>query len=88
MYAMEDEYIKLPRTKDEINHVDRLYRAVGHPGCIGSFDCVHVCCNACKHTIKVQFTNAVAGDAKGKPSVVFEVTSSHTTKIMHVSRMF
>jgi hypothetical protein len=88
MYAMKDEYIKLPRTNDEINYVERLYRAVGHPDCIGSIDCVPVCCNACKHTLKVQCTNAGTGDAKGKLSVVFEVTPSHTTKIMHVSRMF
>jgi hypothetical protein len=71
MYATKDEYIKLPRTEDEINHVERLYLNIGHPGCIGSIDCVHVGWNACKHTLKVQCTNAGAGDAKGKPSVVF-----------------
>jgi hypothetical protein len=72
---MKYKYIKLPCTKDEINHVERLYHDVSHPGCIGSIDCVHV-------------GYAGAGDDKGKPSVVFEVTSSHTTKSMHVSRMF
>jgi hypothetical protein len=44
--------------------------------------------NACKHTVKVHCTHAGVGYAKGKPSLVFEVTSSHTQKIMHVSRMF
>jgi hypothetical protein len=71
MYAMKDEYIKLPRTEDEINQVEHLYPDVGHPSCIGSIECVHVGWNACKHTLKAQCTNAGAGDAKGKPSVVF-----------------
>jgi hypothetical protein len=42
MYAMKDAYMKLSRTEDKINHVERLYRAVGHPGCIGSIDCVNL----------------------------------------------
>jgi hypothetical protein len=88
VYAMKDDYIKLTRTKDEINHVKRLYRAAGHPCCIGSIDCVHVIWNTCEQNLNVQCTNAGAGDTKGNPSVVFEVTSSYTTKIMHVSRMF
>jgi hypothetical protein len=70
MYAMKDDYIKLPSTEDESNHVERLYRAVGHPECIESIDFVHVGWNACKHTLKVQCTNDVVGDAKGKPFVV------------------
>jgi hypothetical protein len=72
---MKDEYIKLPCIKDEINHVERLYRAVGHPGCSGSINCVRVGWNEFKYTLKVQCTTAGAGDAKGKSSVVFEVTA-------------
>jgi hypothetical protein len=74
---MKDDYIKLPRTEDNINHVARHYLAVGHPGCIGSIGCVHIGWNASKHTLKVQCTNNGSGDAKGNPSVVFEVTSTH-----------
>jgi hypothetical protein len=32
----------VPKTKDEIDHVENLYRLIGYPGCAGSVECVHV----------------------------------------------
>jgi hypothetical protein len=41
-WTMRHDFIKLPKTDDEINHVERLFRAYGHPGAVGSIDCVHI----------------------------------------------
>jgi hypothetical protein len=32
MWLMKDDFIKLPTTKEEINHVECLYRGIGFPG--------------------------------------------------------
>jgi hypothetical protein len=77
----------LPKTDAEINHVERLFRACGHPGAVGSIDCVHIGWHKCRHTLKIQCTNSGAGDNKGKPSLVFQVVVSHTTKILSISHM-
>jgi hypothetical protein len=84
---MKEDYIHLPRTEAKINHVERLFRACGHPGAIGSIDCVHIGWHKCRYTLKVQCTNTGAGDSKGKPSLLFQVVVSHTTKIQSISRM-
>jgi hypothetical protein len=85
--TIRHDYIKLPKTDDEINHVERLFCAYGHPGAVGSIDCVHIGWHKCRHTLKIQFTNTGAGDNKGKRSLVFQVVVSHTTKIVSISHM-
>jgi hypothetical protein len=88
MWELKDEYIYLPWTKEEINHVERLFRTCGHPCAIGSIDCIRVGWHTCRYTLKVKCTNTGAGDAKGNPSIVFQVVASHTTKLLSISRMF
>jgi hypothetical protein len=58
---IKSKYIYLPKTKDDINHVEELFRLIGNPGCLGSIDCVEVpwrkrtwtLQTQCKNTIKV-----------------------------------
>jgi hypothetical protein len=87
-WLMKDDYIHLPKTDEEINHVERLYHRIGFPGAIGSVDCVHLTWNSCRHTLQMQCINAGAGESKGKPSVVFQCVVSHTTKCLSISDMF
>jgi hypothetical protein len=51
-------------------------------------DCVHLPWNSCQHTLRMQCSNAGAGNSKGKPSVVFQCVVSHTTKFLSISGMF
>jgi hypothetical protein len=88
MWLMKDDYIHLPKTNEEINHVEWLYHHIGFPGAIGSVDCVHLPWNSCRHTLRTQCINAGAGDSKGKPYVVFKCVVSHTTKCVSISNMF
>ena len=37
-----DAHVSHPKTEDEIRSVERAYRAVGFPGCVGSVDVVHM----------------------------------------------
>jgi hypothetical protein len=69
------------------NHVERLFRTCGHPGAVGSIDCVHIGWHKCRHTLKMQCTNTGAGDSKRKPYLVFQVLVSYTTKILSISHM-
>jgi hypothetical protein len=88
MWLMKDDCIHLPKTDEEINHVERLYYHIGFPRAIGSVDCVHLLWNSCRHTLLMQCINAGAGDSKGKPSVAFQCMVSHTTKCLSISDMF
>jgi hypothetical protein len=80
MEDKKEDYIQLPRKDAEINHVEILLRACGHPGAIGSIDFVHIGLHKCRYTLKVQCTNTGDADSKGKPSLVFQVVVSHTKK--------
>jgi hypothetical protein len=84
---MRHDFIKFPKTDDNINNVERLLRACGHPGAVGLIDCVHIGWHKCRNTLKIQCTNTGAGDSKGKPSLVFQVAVSHTTNILSISHM-
>ena len=42
MNSIKHEYIYMPRNDDDYQHVVGEYTARGHPGCIGSVDCVHI----------------------------------------------
>jgi hypothetical protein len=74
----------MPTTKDEIDHVENLFRLAGYPGYLGSIDCVHNPWRKWTWTLQVQCKNK----NKGSPTVVFEVVALHITKVLHVSNMF
>jgi hypothetical protein len=88
MGLMKDDYIHLPKTDEEINHVERLYHRIGFPRAIGSVDCVHLPWNSCRYTLRMQCIKTGAGGSKGNPSVVFQCVVSHTTKCLSISDMF
>jgi hypothetical protein len=87
MWELKDKYIYFPWTEEGINHVERLVRACGRPGAIGSIDCVRVGWHKCRYTLKVQCINTDAGYAKVKPSRVFQVIDLHTDKMFSISPM-
>jgi hypothetical protein len=77
-------HIKIPTTREEIDHVENIYHLIGYPDCLCIIDCVHLPWGACTWTLQTQCKNK----HKKKPTVVFEVISSHTKKVLHVSDMF
>ena len=77
------ENIKLPHSEDEIRHVTGMYERSGHPGCIGSVDCVHIVWDRCNAGMR----SLCCGKEK-VPTLVFEVVCSHTKRILHVSKWF
>jgi hypothetical protein len=76
-----------PRTDEEINHVERLFRSCYHPDTIGYIDYVRVGWYTCGITLNVQCKNTGDGGNKGKSSLVFQVVVSHTTKFQSILRM-
>jgi hypothetical protein len=77
-------HIIVLETKEEIDHVENLYRLIGYPGCVGSVDCVHVPWGAFTRTLQTQCKNK----QKETPPVVFEVVCSHTTRVLNMSDIF
>jgi hypothetical protein len=84
LWAIKGDYIKMPTTKEEIEHVESLFRLVGHPSFLGSIDCVHIPWRKC--TWKLQET--CKNKKKSSPTVMFEVLASHAIKVLHVTDMF
>jgi hypothetical protein len=80
MWLMKDDYIHLPKTDEEINHVERLYHGIGFYRATGYPDCVHLPWTSFRHTLRMQCINAGAGDSNVKSSVVFQYVVSHTQK--------
>ena len=76
-------YCNPPETPEEISKTLAVYERLGFPGCIGSTDCVHIKWERCS-----------AGDRilhKGKegfPTLSYEVTCDHTSKIIAVTHGF
>lgn len=74
------EYLKMPDTPEQIEHVTNCFEENGLPGAGGSVDCVHWAWDNCPAGIRA--------DCKGKEghtTVVFEVIGSHTKRILAVS---
>jgi hypothetical protein len=84
LWDIRTQHVKMPTTKEEIDHAEHLFCHVGYPGCLGSIDCIHVPWRKCTWTLQTQCKNK----KKGCPTVVFEVVASHTTRVLHVSCMF
>jgi hypothetical protein len=78
-------HIIVPETKEEIDHVENLYRLIGYPGCVGSVDCVHVPWGAYRWTLQTKCKNK---QKQTPTTVVFEVVCSHTPRVLNVSEMF
>jgi hypothetical protein len=53
-WYIRDTHIKMPETKDEIDHVENIYCLIGYPGCLDSIDCVHIPWGACTWTLQTQ----------------------------------
>jgi Plant transposon protein len=76
-------YCNPPETDAEISSTMAVYNRLGFPGCIGSTDCVHIRWECC-----------ASGDRflhKGKegyPTLSYEVTVDHTSKIIAVTHGF
>mmetsp|Transcript_14316 Transcript_14316/g.16648 ORF Transcript_14316/g.16648 Transcript_14316/m.16648 type:complete len:323 (+) Transcript_14316:290-1258(+) len=77
------EVIKLPETEEELRHVLGLYERKGHPGCVGSVDCVHVIWDQCPAGL-----HSLCTGKEKVPTLAFEVVSSHTKKILAVTKDF
>ena len=75
--------IRFPANEAEMRHVVGLFERVGHPGCVGSVDCVHIVWDKCP----AGFLSACKGKEK-LPTLAFEVVVSHTKKILSVSQFF
>jgi hypothetical protein len=76
--------VKLPTTKEDIDHVESLFGHVGYRGCLGSIDSVHVPWRKCTCTLQTQCKNK----KKDCQTVVSEVVMSHTNRVLHVSCIF
>lgn len=79
----KDEYIQLPKTDEEIKHVEGLYCDLSLPGCLGSTDIVHVGWDKCPASYR--------SDCEGKegyPTLAFKVVVSHTRQILGLTPAF
>ena len=75
--------MKLPDSEQEIRHIMGMYERIGHPGCIGSVDCVHIVWDKCNAGMK-----SLCCGKENVPTLVFEVVSSRTKRILHLSKWF
>jgi Plant transposon protein. len=78
------DIITMPDDENSVCHVMALYERQGLPGCVGSVDCVHVCWDQCPASMH----STCKGKDKYPTTLAFEVTCSHTRKILHVSQFF
>ena len=79
----KSQWIKLPKTDKEIDHVEGHHCSLGLLGCLGSIDCVHVGWDVCPASHQ--------SDCVGKEgflTLAFEVVTSHTRKILGVTEKF
>ena len=78
--SIKDEFIYLPRNKEEYDNVTDQYESYGFPGCVGSIDVVHIAWGNCPHAWLPLF--------KGKErytSIGFQVSVTARRFIQHVS---
>jgi hypothetical protein len=76
-------YCNPPSTKEEIDRTMAVYNRLGFPGCIGSTDCVHIRWERCP--VGERFLHK---GKEGYPTLSYEVTVDHTSKIMAVTHGF
>ena len=76
-------YCNPPKTPDEIQRTIAVYERLGLPGCIGSTDCVHIRWDRCASGDRVLHKGK-----EGYPTLSYEVTVDHTSKIIAVTHGF
>jgi hypothetical protein len=57
LWDIRTQHVKIPTTKEEIDHVENLFFHAGYPGCLGSIDCVHIPWRKCTWTLQAQCKN-------------------------------
>ena len=67
----------------EISRTLSVYDRLGFPGCIGSTDCVHIRWERCP--VGDRFLHK---GKEGYPTIAYEVTVDHTSKIIAVTKGF
>ena len=81
---LREKWIYLPRNEAELRRWMEPYEAAGFPGCWGSADCVHVAWDRCPAGERHMYKR---GD-KETPTVVWNVISNNSRRVMSVSRAF
>jgi hypothetical protein len=76
-------YCNPPETAEEIQKTMDVYARLGLPGCIGSTDCVHIRWERCAAGDRVMHKGK-----EGFPTLSYEVTVDHTSKIISVTHGF
>lgn len=76
-------YCNAPETEDEIASTLAVYNRLGFPGCIGSTDCVHIRWECCASGERFLHQGK-----EGYPTLSYEVTVDHTSKIISVTHGF
>ena len=77
---LAQDNIFLPRTEDEYEKVENVYRSKGLPGCVGSIDCVHLRWDKCPAGLLGECVGK-----EGKPTLAFEVVATNSRRIQSVS---
>ena len=80
MSLLKEDFIYMPRNRDEYNFVVDEYAKMGLPGCVGSIDCVHIGWDMCP----IQHKNMYTGK-EGYPSIAYEVICTSRKFIQSVS---
>jgi hypothetical protein len=76
-------YCNPPETPEEIEKTMGIYDRLGFPGCIGSTDCVHIRWDRCASGERFLHKGK-----EGFPTLSYEVTVDHTSKIIAVTHGF
>ena len=78
-----DVYCNAPMSDAEIKKTLSVYDRLGFPGCIGSTDCVHLRWERCPVGDR-----SLHKGKEGYPSISYEVTVDHTSKIIAATKGF
>ena len=77
------QFVKLATTYDEIERNEKVFNKLGLPGAVYSMDGVHCAADNVAHRYRHRYIGK-----EGYPTVAWNVLSSHSKKIAHVSCMF
>ena len=67
----------------ELDKVEKQYRYMGFPGCVGSMDVTHLHWGACPKGLRHHCIGRY-----GHPTVAFNFVCAHTRRIHHISTPF
>ena len=80
--AYYDKYVYVPEGAD-LDKVEKDYRYMGFPGCVGSMDVTHLHWGACPKHLRHHCIGRY-----GHPTVAFNFVCAHTRRIHHISTPF